>query len=201
MNIYRPRPLANETGNDVHCRLTFANETDRKRFAGGMGFQGLAMAGPAAEAYHMTRAREFPGEESTPLGDLAAIGANLDPMAWSERALDVLLPQLACMVQVLPLEFPEGRYGLVNITHLVDGLDEGRSEIRYFSSGNLDRITRHVFKPERVQDQWIFKIPQTPRRAFVTDRFVERVRQAGLSGFDFELVWSDEQEVVAIVTR
>ena len=66
-----------------------------------------------------------------------------------------------------------------------------RSDIEYFpSSGRVSRVKRHAFHPEIVRDQWIFKIPQTPARAFVTDRFVQLVQQAGLTGFDFEEVWN-----------
>jgi hypothetical protein len=66
------------------------------------------------------------------------------------------------------------------------------SETVRYPDGGLSRIKRYVFKPDAVGDQWLFKIPQKPNGfAFVTDRFVEVVQRAGLTGFGFERLWSD----------
>jgi hypothetical protein len=134
------------------------------------------------------------GNLNKPLGDRAGIDAYLDPMLLGKRALEVLLPHIASLGQVLPLVFEEAPYSFFNVTNIVDALDETRTEFyRFPSSGRIGGVERYAFKPEAVRDQWLFKTPQLRTGfVFVTDRFVELVKTAGLTGFEFTLVWSDE---------
>jgi hypothetical protein len=129
-----------------------------------------------------------------PLGDRVGIDADVDPMVLSRRALDVLLPHIRNLGQVLPLAFNEAEYSFFNVTNVVDALDEEACQIwRLPSSGRIGKIERYVFKPEAVRDQLLFKIPQ--RRtgfSFVTDRFVELAKEGGLTGFNFKRLWTDE---------
>ena len=156
MKIYCPaNPIRDKR--DVFCRLTFANDADRKRFAMGENFRGQPLSAPLLQPYEVKRSTEFPGGDAAPLGDRQAIGINTDPMALSQQALNALLPQIDQLVQVVPLLFDEGEYALLNVLNVVDAL-----------------------------------VPQTPARAFVTDCFVQLVQQAGLTGFEFEELWSDE---------
>lgn len=192
MKIYSPINPTREK-QDLYCRLTFANDADRKRFGMGDHFCGKPLPEPLLVPYKVTRSTEFPGGDATPLGDRQAIGFNTDPMALSRRALDVLLPHIGSAVQVVPLIFDEGEYALLNIVSLIDALDFEQSEKTFYrADGMLKDIVRHAFRPEVVRDQFIFKISQNPRRAFVTDRFVDLVQQAGLTGFHFEALWSEE---------
>ena len=133
------------------------------------------------------------GNMTKPLGDRVGIDANVDPMVLSRHALDVLLPHIGDLGQVLPLEFDEAEYFFFNVTNVVDALDEANTEILRFPSGRISKIERYAFKPEAVRDQWLFKIPQRKSGfAFVTDRFVELVKSSGLTGFKFRPLWSDE---------
>jgi hypothetical protein len=142
------------------------------------------------------------GNMTKPLGDRVGIDARVDPMVLSRRALDVLLPHIGTLGQVLPLAFDEAEYAFFNITNVVDALDEAQSELEYFpSSGRLSGVSRYAFKPDALRDQLLFKIPQQAGGfAFVTDRFVEIVKAAGLTGFGFKLLWSDDKEVAAKAT-
>jgi hypothetical protein len=131
-----------------------------------------------------------------PLGDRVGIDADVDPMVLGRRALDVLLPHIDRLGQVLPLAFEECEYSFFNITNVVDALDEAASELKYFKGGGFHRVLRYAFKPEVVREQLLFKIPQQPGGfAFVTDRFVELVNAAGLTGFGFRRLWTDEVSV------
>lgn len=57
-------------------------------------------------------------------------------------------------------------------------------------------IDRFMFRPDRIRGHPIFKIPQLPRAfVFVTGDFVDRVRVAGLRGFDFQKVWRESADV------
>jgi hypothetical protein len=179
-------------GGAAFCALTFNSQEDRNRFDQRAGFRGEPLGSELLIPYRVVRSAGYPGEDTAPLGDRQGIGYYVDPMVLSRRALDVLLPRIGHLVQLVPLQFNEGEYAAINITHVIDALDEARSDIERFpSSGRISRILRHAFKPDRVKDELIFKIPQTPRRAFVTDRFVKLVNDAGLTGFAFEPIWSD----------
>jgi hypothetical protein len=130
--------------------------------------------------------------QSQELGDMARIDSYGSIANFSQKAQSVLLPHIAPYGEVLPVHFDEAAFAIFNVTHIIDALDEQASEIKYFkSSGKVMTIERFVFKPEVIKDQWIFKLPQDASN-FVTDRFVEVVRAAGLRGFEFIKLWSGE---------
>lgn len=195
MKIYEPKKARQGSGDYAYCRLTFQNDEDRKRFNLDGNFRGVALRDDASAPYPVKRSTDYPQEIGLPVADRLGIGLHIDPMALSRRALDVLLPHIGPLVQVVPLVFNEGDYALLNVINVIDALDAEQSDIAYFKSGNFDRIKRYAFLPQAVRDQWIFKIKQTQSRAFVTDKFVDLVTQTGLTGFDFEPVWSDEPVV------
>ncbi|RTL43553.1 MAG: hypothetical protein EKK53_09380 [Burkholderiales bacterium] len=146
----------------------------------------------------MQRCNDYPQEIGLPVGDRLGIGLNMDSMALSRRALDVLLPHIAPAVQLIPLTFDEGEYAMLNIVNVIDALDEAHSDVERFpSSGRVSRIKRYGFHPDVVRNEWIFKIRQTQSVAFVTERFVELVQRSGLTGFEFAELWRDETTVPA----
>jgi hypothetical protein len=196
MNVYDPS-MEIHSGNCAFCRLLVVSDDDRKVL--GESFRGEAIDLQSWKPLEVTRAHTTPGNLTKPLGDRAGIDFKTDPMVLSRRALDELLPYIGRFGQMLPLAFDECEYSLFNITNVVDALDEAASEVwRFPSSGRIGDIKRYVFKPEAVRDQWIFKIPQRSKGfAFVTDRFVEVVHRAGLTGFGFELLWSDKEAPAA----
>jgi hypothetical protein len=131
---------------------------------------------------------------SQELGDVACIDSYGSILNLSQRALDTLLPHITQFGEMLPVKFDEAPFAIFNVTNVVDALDEPASDVKYFkSSGRVMAIDDFVFKPEAVKDQWIFKIPQRPGSySLVTDRFVKVVQDAGLRGFGFTKVWSNE---------
>jgi hypothetical protein len=122
-----------------------------------------------------------------PRSDFPAFGG--DPV-FSKRAIEALRDLLEPNGEILPLRCHEGTYFAYNVTRLVDALDEARSELERFSSGRIMWIERPVFFPVRIASEVIFKIPQSPNRTFVTDRFAQRIQEQGLVGFDLQPVWS-----------
>jgi hypothetical protein len=203
MNVYRADmdkgPAGAYDGNDVYCRLMVESDADRKVLDAFESFRGQPVDLKQWKPFKVIRAYTTPDNLTKPLGDRAGVDFRSDPVVLSRRALDELLPYIGRFGQMLPLAFDECEYSLFNITNVVDALDEAASEVwRFPSSGRIGDIKRYVFKPEAVRDQWIFKIPQRSKGfAFVTDRFVEAVQQAGLTGFGFELLWSDEKAPAA----
>lgn len=78
----------------------------------------------------------------------------------------------------------------------MDALNEEASEIVRFPDGKrILEIERFVFDTSKVKNVDIFKLPQQPlARVFVSDEFVDVVRKAGLLGFNFEWLWSSDQQ-------
>ena len=56
--------------------------------------------------------------------------------------------------------------------------------------GSILAIERHVFDARGIGASEMFKLPMRASSIYVTDRFVERVQNAGLRGVAFEMVWN-----------
>jgi hypothetical protein len=192
MNIYRPGIESRPDGQDRYMVLLYA---DKARILDpSQSCRSKPVDLNSWVPLPVRRDYEVKDNLTKPLGDRVGIDAETDPMVLSRRALDVLLPHIGSLGQVLPLAFDEAEYAFFNITNVVDALDESKSELERFpSTGRLSRVLRYAFKPEAVRDQLLFKIPQQPGGfAFVTDRFVEIVKANGLTGFGFDKKWTDE---------
>jgi hypothetical protein len=111
---------------------------------------------------------------------------------FSQRAVEVLRDILEAHGEILPLSAETGRYHAYNVTRVVDALDEQKSEIVRFSDGDVMRVARYEFLPDRLYKIPIFKVPQLRAQVFVTEEFVRRVEDAGLVGFDFRRLWPKE---------
>lgn len=71
----------------------------------------------------------------------------------------------------------------------IDCLDTEASEIRYFPGGTeVLRIREFQFHKETIPELAIFSIPEVPAHLYASDGVPEIVADAGLRGFDFELV-------------
>jgi hypothetical protein len=117
---------------------------------------------------------------------------NLDIPAFSERAVEALRDMLEPNGELLPLASSVGNYYAYNITTVADILETERSEVDWIlhSEGVFaSSITRYEFRSEKLDDLSIFRLVEEPGRAFVTNRFVERVRAHRLRGFVFHKLW------------
>jgi hypothetical protein len=113
-------------------------------------------------------------------------------LVLTARAVHILGERLQGFGELLPLSCADAELYVYNPLHIVDALDEERSEIVRFSSGRVMRITRHVFRTEVLAGVPIFKIPQLTRGSiFVAAELVQAVKAAGLQGTNFERVWAD----------
>jgi hypothetical protein len=117
--------------------------------------------------------------------------ASITAPSLSRRAADGLRELLATCGELLPTVCDEGEYFLVNVTAVCDILDEQRSRIHRVAGRVLD-IHRHVFKANAALEPGtvMFKLPCRPsgRAVYVTDAFVDRVRELGLVGLQVDLV-------------
>jgi hypothetical protein len=169
---------------------------------------------PIGEAWFPIKVEEWEHTYSHIPGDYPILGGfpgyPITPI-FSQRAVDALADLLEGNGELLPLICDSGEYYAFNITREVDALDEERSEFKRFSELYMlmvDEsepdpwcISRYEFHPERIADLSIFKLLRTRHQfdaALVTDKFVQRVREADLKGFDFKLLSSRlEQPITA----
>jgi len=95
--------------------------------------------------------------------------------------------------EFLPLKCDEGQFWLFHVTHFLDALDENASDVLRSSEEPqvVLMIHKHVFRPERLTADWMFKLPQSRGRGpfYVTDPFVNLIRTSGLTGLKFKRVW------------
>ncbi len=109
----------------------------------------------------------------------------------SRAAKEYLGPCLEAAGELLPLDCPDGEFWTLNVTRLVDALDEEGSEVlRSTETGRILMVHRPRFHASRLGPE-IFKLPQTPRSAiYVSEEFVKKVKTSPLKGLDFKLVWA-----------
>jgi hypothetical protein len=113
---------------------------------------------------------------------------------FSERAVQALSDIFLAHGELLPVVCDETPYYAYNILTVVpDAFDEERSEYNRFQSGNVGNIYRYEFRPDKVQGATIFKISQQILLAYATDSYVERVNEAGLTGFNAVRIWVDRE--------
>jgi len=101
-------------------------------------------------------------------------------------AVDALAPVLVEYGQLLPLKGEE--VWLLNVTTILDALDQEESRIAYFDNGDILDIERPVFREEKIGTAEFFKLPIRASAVYVTGGFVERVRRAELRGVSFARV-------------
>ncbi len=111
---------------------------------------------------------------------------------FSARAVDELVDLLVENGELLPLSLSDGAYFVYRTVRLLDALDEDRSElVRFSSSGRVMRVVKYAFH-ENVSFPPVFQIPQLRVTVFVSENFVQRVMESGLTGFAFKPVWDSE---------
>ena len=103
-------------------------------------------------------------------------------------AKDALAPTLLRYGQLLPVRGEN--VWLFNATNVLDVLDRNGSRVAYFDDGSILAIERHAFDAHGIGASEVFKLPMRASSIYVTDRFVERVQNAGLRGVAFEMVWN-----------
>jgi hypothetical protein len=164
----------------------------------------LAMPSSAAERpaffdahprIEIDRSDYTPRGSKAKLADYSNVNHNVHPV-FSQRAKDILSDRLHGLGRWIELVSDEAPYWLFYVTNVVDALDEPASKVIYFDDdvpNKVLRIAQHVFRPERVQGQFLFTLPQKKGyHRLVTDDFINVVREHRLTGFRFEFLWSSE---------
>ena len=111
---------------------------------------------------------------------------------FSRRAVDALGSMLTANGDLLPLKTDVGEYYLYVVQTKLDALNIVRSRLtrcRKDQNATALGIDYFDFDKSKLAGASIFRIPEQPNYTFVTDRFKDRVEQAGLNGFEFAKVW------------
>lgn len=113
-------------------------------------------------------------------------------LIMSNPAISALQAELAGAGPVLPIE-PErdGQYKLFFPANQIVALDRDASEW-HVDNGVSWQIKRYAFIPEAIAGQHVFRVQNLVGRVFVSDQFVARVVECGLTGLRTQAVWSSE---------
>jgi hypothetical protein len=120
-------------------------------------------------------------------------GSGGGDLPMTDSARKKIGPYLERYGEFLPLRSDEGDFWTFHVTHFVDALDEDASDVLRAPDdpGLVLMINKHVFRPERLTADWMFKLPQSRGRGpfYVTDPFVNMIRASGLTRLEFKRVW------------
>ncbi len=75
----------------------------------------------------------------------------------------------------------------------LDALDKDKAVVKYYDNKKKEpyNVDWHYFLEDKIGDVSIFLLRES-EKIYVTDRFVERVREKKLKGFGFRKLWSSE---------
>ena len=94
-------------------------------------------------------------------------------------------------VEILPIQIDNLEMYVINVINVIDCLDIDKSDIEYFSDGDIASIKQYFFDLDLLRDVGLFKIPQFSRtEIYATDTFRELVLNSGLTGLDFQNIFS-----------
>lgn len=131
----------------------------------------------------------FEGEKSLK-GDICSLG--IVPI-FMPRAMSILRPLLKNDIQSIKVKHNVyGECYAINVTKVLDCLDEDKSVIERMKSGRLFRIKKYEFKKD-IKYPDIFKITTDGKSGvFVTENFVKLVKENELKGIVCEEVWESD---------
>ncbi|QLG37109.1 suppressor of fused domain protein [Paenibacillus sp. E222] len=128
-----------------------------------------------------------------------SISSHLSDMILNQHAAIELREFLENNVEVLPVIYKNETHYVMNVLNILDCINLDKSIANKY--GGFEKLE---FIEERVSGQHIFKTifynyeitehPIISSATYVSDEFKQRVEEAGLEGFDFDLAWSSEPE-------
>lgn len=94
------------------------------------------------------------------------------------------------MRRAAPLSARDEDLKLLHVVDVRDALDERASDIVRFASGRVMTVRSYSFYDAHLDGAVVFAVPQLlGSEIFLTDVAVRAIREAGLTGFEAELVW------------
>lgn len=115
-----------------------------------------------------------------------------DVPVFSARAAKALEEWLLLSGELLPLLCDAGEYYAYNVTTRLPALDQKKSELTRFETGEIMMIDKPVFIRKIVADATIFKLTEKDiSPVYVTDAGKRKIERAKVTGCRFREVWSD----------
>lgn len=173
-------PMVREGSEWINC----VNQADYEVFVGfdgasrGATWKPILVRRVRADEHHAFEPSDFPW-----LGS--------DALVMRRSAVDALRDILEANGEVLPLSTDDGVELSVLNARVVDALDEANSSLMKFPGTNrIMRIKKAAFVASKLEGIDLFRLPHRASSTYVSERFVERVKAAGLRGLVFNEVWS-----------
>ena len=112
----------------------------------------------------------------------------------SSSGADALRDLLEPNGEFLPVYYKEDSdFVLFHPMTCLDALDKDKAVVKYYDNKKTEpyNVDWHYFLEDKIGDVSIFLLRES-EKIYVTDRFVERVREKKLKGFGFRKLWSSE---------
>ncbi len=114
-------------------------------------------------------------------------------LIFRRSAIDALHDILDAHGELLPLEDEGGVELYAYNPRAIDALDQVLSRGPRDENGKLEAATRPVFIPSLVEGVDVFRLDvERAGEIYLSERFVQRWKQAKLKGLDFTLVWDSD---------
>lgn len=113
--------------------------------------------------------------------------------AFNQKSVDILKEEFKENVEVLPLRYDKYPWFAINVTTVLDCLDEEKSKL-VIRAKRVFAIEKYVFK-KGISYPPIFKITSFKIGIYVTEAFVKKFQENNLTGMVFDLVWDSSNEL------
>lgn len=128
----------------------------------------------------------YQGMEVQPVSGLSNFILGELGIVWDKKAMDVLSPLVSESIEALPIICGDEEFYLINVIKVLNCLDHSKSEFTRFSTGNIKRIDRYIFKEDCLENQHIFRLSETNySKTYVSDAFKSIVEENQLVGLIF----------------
>jgi hypothetical protein len=115
-------------------------------------------------------------------------------LVFRRSVLDRMGSILEANGELLPLQCEDAELWVYNPTNVLAALDKEATIGDRFDDGCFAQITKYVFFPDVVAHVEAFKLKnERASSTFLSERFVEMWKAAGLTGLRFDKVWSSEE--------
>ncbi|PGZ98489.1 hypothetical protein COE51_11580 [Bacillus pseudomycoides] len=121
------------------------------------------------------------------------------PLIFTKKAVDIVFDLMKGKVEILPLVHEIYECYAINVMNVLECIDYENAEPNNFAGFN-----KFAFLSAKIKGEHIFRALNTKHKygdfpivsvqTFVSDEFKERVIDSELKGFDFELVWTSDEE-------
>jgi hypothetical protein len=127
-----------------------------------------------------------------PLRKSDSLGQDSYLLFMAEAGRQFIEEHYSSQVQRYPCESTESEVWAYSITNMVaNALDLNRSEISYFSSGQIMSVDQFTFIPNVVASKGIFRINEAPVALLCDETFVAKWKSARLTGIEFCELWNE----------